>query len=172
MSSDEALAIFSYEQIKRLQLDKKLNSIVESSPDLFELDELYWFIGKKPNTETCENAYVFTMVSREPRQLAGFEVSMEKSAKHIQSILILARRSRCFPHSLETLKAVIAVFTEAYNAFHLTRFNFKLSYPLAKFPLVLLAFHAVALLASSWLTHENMKKKSGSQKQKNVLKWV
>ena len=56
-------------------------------PDLYELDELYWFIGKKPHTETHENTYIFTMVSREPRQLVGFDVSMEKSAKYIQAIV-------------------------------------------------------------------------------------
>ena len=139
---------------------------MENSPDLYELDELYWFIGEKPNTETRENVYVFTMVSRTPRQLVGFDVSMEKSAKYIQGLVdnapdaknycsdgyvgyldvvypgvhirnqrdksdtftvegvnadlrhyipILARRSRCFPRSLETLKAVLEVFVDDYN---------------------------------------------------------
>ena len=55
--------------------------------DIFELDELYWFIGKKSHTETRENTYIFTMVSRKPRQLVGFNVSMEKSAKYIQGIV-------------------------------------------------------------------------------------
>ena len=56
-------------------------------PKLFELDELYWFIGAKSNTETHENTYIFTMVSREPRQIVGFEVSMKKSARIIQNIV-------------------------------------------------------------------------------------
>ena len=170
---------------------KKTNNVVENLPDLFELDELYWFIGKKPNTETRENAYVFTMVSREPRQLVGFDVSMEKSAKYIQGIVdhapdakfycsdgyvgyldvvypgvhirntrdksdtftvegvnadlrhyipILARRSRCFPRSLETLRAVLALFAYAYNRFHLAVFNFRLRFPNREFPLGLVDF--------------------------------
>lgn len=160
-------------------------------PDLFELDELYWFIGKKAHTETRENAYVFTMVSRKPRQLVGFDVSMEKSAKYIQGIVdhapdakyycsdgyvgyldvvypgmhirnlhdksntftvegvnadlrhyipILARRSRCFPRSLDTLKAVLAVFAEAYNRFNMAVFNFRLVNPKREFPLGLVDF--------------------------------
>lgn len=55
---------------------KKLNEAVENSPNLLELDKLYWFIEKKPHTETHENTYVFIMVSRESRQLVGFDVSM------------------------------------------------------------------------------------------------
>ena len=160
-------------------------------PNLFELDELYWFIGKKSKSETRENTYVFTMVSREPRQLVGFDVSMEKSSKYIQGIVdnapdadfyctdgyngyldvtypgkhirnvhnksdtftvegvnadlrhyipILARRSRCFPRSLETLTAVLSVFADAYNKFHMAVFNFRLSYPKRVFPLGLVDF--------------------------------
>lgn len=168
---------------------KKTNNVVENLPDLFELDELYWFIGKKPNTETRENTYVFTMVSREPRQLVGFNVSMEKASKYIQGIVdnapdakyyctdgyvgyldvvypgvhirnqhdksdtftvegvnadlrhyipILARRSRCFPRSLETLKAVLSVFAEAYNRFHMAVYNFRLLLPKQEFSLGLI----------------------------------
>lgn len=160
-------------------------------PDLYELDELYWFIGKKPHTETHENTYIFTMVSREPRQLVGFDVSMEKSSKYIQAIVdnapdadfyctdgyvgymdviypgkhirnvrdksdtftvegvnadlrhyipLLARRSRCFPRSIETLFAVLSVFAVAYNKFHLAVYKFRLSNPKREFPLGLVDF--------------------------------
>ena len=163
----------------------------ENLPKLYELDELYWFIGKKANTETRENVYIFTMVSREPRQLVGFDVSTEKSSKYIQGIVdnapeadfyctdgyngyldvvypgrhirnvhdksdtftvegvnadlrhyipILARRSRCFPRSIEKLKAVLSVFMEAYNRFHLALFHFKSSNPKSEFPLGLVDF--------------------------------
>lgn len=112
------------------------------------------------------------MVSREPCQIIGVDVAMEKSLKYIQNIVdkspeakfyctdgyvgyldviypgklirnlpdksdtftvkginadlrhyipILVRRSRCFPCSLETLKAVINVFVNAYNRFCSTR---------------------------------------------------
>ena len=40
-------------------------------------------------------------------------------------IHILARRSRCFPGSMETLKAVVAVFVDAYNRFGLARFRYR-----------------------------------------------
>ena len=33
------------------------------------MDELYWFLEYKPRTETRENIYIMTMVSREPRQI-------------------------------------------------------------------------------------------------------
>lgn len=136
--------------------------------------------------QTRENVYIMTMVSREPRQLVGFEVSVKKSAEIIQNIVdnapeanfycsdgyvgyldviypgkhirnvhdksdtftvegvnadlryyipILARRSRCFPRSLETLKAVVSVFAHAYNRFHMAVFKFRLLNPKREFPL-------------------------------------
>ncbi|MCL2023887.1 MAG: hypothetical protein FWG82_05905 [Oscillospiraceae bacterium] len=40
-------------------------------------------------------------------------------------IPILRRRSRCFPRKLETLKAVLTVFADAYNAFGVAKMNFR-----------------------------------------------
>lgn len=54
---------------------------------ILELDELYWFIGEKPKTETRENTYVMTMVSRLPRQIVGFDVAFDKSPERIQQIV-------------------------------------------------------------------------------------
>lgn len=34
---------------------------------IVELDELYWFLEYKSRTETRENIYIVTMVSRKPR---------------------------------------------------------------------------------------------------------
>ncbi|MDR1002548.1 MAG: hypothetical protein LBL82_04670, partial [Oscillospiraceae bacterium] len=134
-----------------------------------ELDELYWFIERKSDSETRENVYVMTMVSRKPRMVVGFDVARDKSSRRIQAMVdsapraekycsdgyvgyldvdyygaehvrnvhnkadtytvegvnadlrhyspILARRSRCFPRKLETLRKVIEVFVAAYNAF-------------------------------------------------------
>ena len=48
---------------------------------------MYWFIEKKARTETRENVYLMTMISREPRQIVGFEVQLDKSSVHIQSIV-------------------------------------------------------------------------------------
>jgi IS1 family transposase len=52
-----------------------------------ELDELYWFVGQKSHTETRENVYVMTMVSREPRQIVGYDVARDKSRERIQAIV-------------------------------------------------------------------------------------
>jgi hypothetical protein len=40
-------------------------------------------------------------------------------------IPILRRRSRCFPRKLETLRAVIAVFVDAYNRFGVAKMEFR-----------------------------------------------
>jgi hypothetical protein len=141
---------------------------------VYELDEIYWVIKKKAETETRENVYLMTMICPEPRMIVGFEVAMDKGAVHIQNIVdtapeadfyrtdgyhgyldvvfpgdhvrnvrdkkdthnveginadlrhyipVLARRSRCFCRSLETLQAVIEVFVDAYNAFGIAKFK-------------------------------------------------
>ena len=170
---------------------KKTNIIVENSPEHLELDELYWFIEKKPNTETRENVYLITMVSRNPRQIVGFDVDYDKSPERIQAIVdngpeakfyctdgyngyvdivypgkhvrnvhnksdtftveginadlrhyipVLARRSRCFPRSLETLQAVVAVFVDAYNRFGLAKFKYRSIHKSGEFPFGLVDF--------------------------------
>ena len=40
-------------------------------------------------------------------------------------IPVLARRSRCFPRSIETLKAVVEIFVDAYNQFSLKKFRYR-----------------------------------------------
>lgn len=52
-----------------------------------ELDELYWFVERKPRTETRENVYIMTMVSRTPRQIAGYVVSTDKTSETIQRMV-------------------------------------------------------------------------------------
>ena len=155
---------------------KKTNRAFNSEFKTFELDELYWYVGKKPRTETRENIYIMTMVSREPRQIVGFDVAVDKSPERIQAIVdgapwaesyysdgwngyidvvypgrytrnvhnkndtftvegvnadlrhyipLLARRSRCFPRKIETLRAVVDVFVDAYNKFGLAKLNFR-----------------------------------------------
>ncbi|MDR0935703.1 MAG: hypothetical protein LBM98_03360, partial [Oscillospiraceae bacterium] len=48
---------------------------------------MYWFIGRKERTKTRENVYVMTMVSREPRQLAGVVAATDKSSNRIQAMV-------------------------------------------------------------------------------------
>lgn len=170
---------------------KKTATTVDNSPKIYELDELYWFIGKRPRTETRENVYLMTMVSREPRQIVGFDVAWDKSPERIQRIVdsapeveqyctdgwngyidvvypgrhirnarnksdtftveginadlrhyipILARRSRCFPRTLETLKAVVEVFVCAYNRFGMAKYKYRLKKPKGELPFSLLDF--------------------------------
>lgn len=52
-----------------------------------ELDELYWFVGKKGTSETRENIYLITMISRNPRLIVGFDVASDKSRERIQTIV-------------------------------------------------------------------------------------
>ena len=164
---------------------------VEKVLKTLELDELYWFIGEKSHTETRENVYVMTMVSREPRQIVGFDVAFDKSPERIQNIVdnapsaeqyctdgylgyidivypgthirnicnkkdtftveginadlrhyipILARRSRCFPRKLETLKAVLEVFVDAYNRFGSAKMKFRRNRTSRELPFSILDF--------------------------------
>lgn len=52
-----------------------------------ELDELYWFLEYKPRSETRENVYIMTMVSRKPRQIVGHVVSRDKTSRTIQRMV-------------------------------------------------------------------------------------
>ncbi len=155
---------------------KKTAQNPKSNCQFLELDELYWFIGKKSKTETRENTYVMTMVSRLPRQIVGFDAAFDKNPERIQKIVdngpeakyyctdgylgyvdivypgkhirnthdksdtftvesvnadlrhyipILRRRSRCFPRKLETLRAVLELFVQAYNDFGIAKMNFR-----------------------------------------------
>ena len=66
---------------------KKTDDSVDNTSGVFELDELYWFIERKPRTETRENVYVLTKVSRKPRQIVGFDVALDKSPERVQRIV-------------------------------------------------------------------------------------
>ena len=57
---------------------KKTAQMQKNNYHILKLDELYWFIGKKAKTETRENTYVMTMVSRSPRQIVGYDVAFDK----------------------------------------------------------------------------------------------
>ena len=61
-----------------------------------ELDELYWFLEYKPRTETRENVYMITMVSRKPRQIVGYIVSRDKTSSTIQRMVDAAPEARTY----------------------------------------------------------------------------
>lgn len=61
-----------------------------------ELDELYWFVEYKPRTETRENVYIITMVSRKPRQIIGHAVSRDKSSRTIQQMVDTAAEAKYY----------------------------------------------------------------------------
>ena len=170
---------------------KKTAQKLENNYQILELDELYWFLERKARTETRENVYLITMVSRNPRQIVGFNVALDKSPARIQAMVdnsppaqnyfsdgylgyvdvvypgkykrnirdksdtftvegvnadlrhyipILARRSRCFPRKIETLRAVLAVFVEAYNKFGTAKRRFRASHTTAEFPFAIIDF--------------------------------
>ncbi len=158
---------------------------VENLSECCELDELYWFVERKPRTKTRENVYIITMVSRNPRQIVGFDVAFDKSPERVQGIVdnspeakkyctdgwlgyvdvvypgkhirncrdksdtftvegvnadlrhyipILARKSRCFARTLETLTAVVDVFVDAYNKFGVAKYKYRLSRATGELP--------------------------------------
>jgi IS1 family transposase len=164
---------------------------VEKFNDCLELDELYWYIKRKPRTETRENVYVMTMVSRNPRQIVSFDVAFDKSPVRIQNMVdnappaatyytdgyfgyidivypgrhirnvrdksdtftvegvnadlrhyipILARRSRCFARTLETLQAVMDVFVDAYNRFGAAKHKYRQTRKTGEIPFALVDF--------------------------------
>jgi len=164
---------------------------VDNSFAELELDELYWYIQEKPRTRTHENVYLLTMVSRNPRQVVGFDVAFDKSPERIQGIVdsappaenyctdgflgyidvvypgrhvrnihdksntytvegvnadlrhyipVLARRSRCFARKLETLKAVVEVYVDAYNQFGRAKHKWRLTHKKGEVPFSALDF--------------------------------
>ena len=170
---------------------KKTTHVAETNYQILELDELYWFIGEKPRTETRENTYIITMVSREPRQIVGFDAAFDKSPVRVQHIVdnapeakkyctdgwlgyvdvvypgrhvrnvgnksdtftveginadlrhylpILARCSRCFARKLETLRAVLSVFVEAYNRFGAAKLKYRATRQTGELPFSVLDF--------------------------------
>jgi len=60
---------------------------VEKPESCLELDEMYWFVERKASSETRENIYVITMVSRNPRQIVSFDVAYDKSPARIQNMV-------------------------------------------------------------------------------------
>ncbi|MDR1003361.1 MAG: hypothetical protein LBL82_08885, partial [Oscillospiraceae bacterium] len=69
---------------KSLESEQSFQQVI---PQCLELDELYWFVEQKSKTETREKVYVMTMVSREPRTIAGFDVAQDKSSWRIQAMV-------------------------------------------------------------------------------------
>jgi len=59
----------------------------QTKTDAFELDEIYWFIGKRKGYENGINTYIMTMISREPRQIAAYAVDNSINAASIQKMV-------------------------------------------------------------------------------------
>ena len=66
---------------------KKTAKNLKSNYQILELDELYWFINEKSDTETRENIYVLSSVSRTPRHIVGIEAALDKSPERIQALV-------------------------------------------------------------------------------------
>ena len=172
-------------------MDKKNDLAVDNIPDYLELDELFWFVKQKAKTESRENVYILTAIKNNPRQIAGFLVTENRSPETLQELVdnappvkryytdgylgyinvifpgdhvrnvrnkdgtttvesvnadlrhyipILARRSRCFARSKETLRAVVEVFAAAYNRFGSAKHHFAMHRIRGEFPLGLVDF--------------------------------
>ena len=150
----------------------------DTNREVFELDELYWYIKEKARTQTGENVYVIAAISLEPRQIVSYSVTTSKAAGELQEVVDsapqaqrystdgyhgycdvdyfggqhirnlrdksdthnvesvnadlrhyisgLARRSRCFYRSTETLEAVVSVFVNAYNKFGEAKLKYRI----------------------------------------------
>jgi len=68
----------------------------QTNLEIFELDELYRFIERKANTETRENTYIMTLVSRLPRQIVGYDVAYDKSPDRRQAIVDSAPEAKTY----------------------------------------------------------------------------
>lgn len=71
-----------YNWIKKLRKNN-----IKISYECLELDELYWFVGRKGTSQTRENVYLIMMISRNPRLIVGFDVASDKSRERIQNIV-------------------------------------------------------------------------------------
>ena len=59
----------------------------ETKTEAYELDELYWFIGKRKGYENGINTYIMTMLSRKPRQIIAYAVDNSVKAALIQEMV-------------------------------------------------------------------------------------
>ncbi len=59
----------------------------QTKTDAFELDEIYWFIGKRKGFENGVNTYIMTMLSREPRQIVAYDVDNSANSTFIQQMV-------------------------------------------------------------------------------------
>lgn len=59
----------------------------KTKTEAFELDELYWFIGKRKGYENGINTYIMTMLSRQPRQIIAYAVDNVVNAAMIQDMV-------------------------------------------------------------------------------------
>ena len=65
----------------------KKTTVPGTNKQTYELDELYHFVERKGTSETRENCYVMTMVSRLPRQIVGIDAAFDKSPERIQALV-------------------------------------------------------------------------------------
>ena len=66
---------------------KQHTETVENPLEIIELDEMYWFVLKKPKKGAQENVYVMTAVSRNPRMIVSFDTAFDKSPERIQGVV-------------------------------------------------------------------------------------
>ena len=58
-----------------------------TNTDAFELDEVFWFIGRRKGYKNGVNTFIMTILSREPRQIVAFAVDNSVNAEAIQKMV-------------------------------------------------------------------------------------
>lgn len=66
------------------QKNQKQSNVQEHFKEC-EIDEIYWFVGKKGTSKTRENVYIIIMISRNLRQIVGFDKSPERIQKIVDN---------------------------------------------------------------------------------------
>lgn len=79
---------------KAICMEKEQTALKQTK--IVEMDELYWFLEYKPRTESGENVYIMTMVSRKARQILGHTVSRDKMSGTIQRMVDAAPEAECY----------------------------------------------------------------------------
>ena len=67
---------------------------MENSTPFLSLMNCIGSLEKKSHTETRENVYLMTIISREPRQIQGFRVARDKCAFRIQKMVDEAPKAK------------------------------------------------------------------------------
>jgi len=67
-----------------------------------EMDELYWYVRRKPRRGNGDTLYIMTMICRETRQIIGYDVAFDKTTQRIQAMVDAAPPAEVYYSDGET----------------------------------------------------------------------